>query len=277
MATRWLGIDFSGNATKWRPGCATSNVWVAEVHGGPGRHSLQALARVQHFARDAVPFEGLCQALSKGEFAAAAIDAPFSVPARFVRPGGHAELVARIGRAAPPDGRPFLQGADFVRAVTGQAPPLSPPKPYRATEQYWWERKVNTRSTLWAGRRGGAQMAAACVRLLHLADRPAWPWVQTGGGLLVEGFPAAQLCQWGLPHQRYNGVKAAAEDTRCCIATALGTRLDIASDLAQRMLASADALDAVICAFAAIAVTSGHVACSPGPEARVEGWIAVHE
>ena len=43
------------------------------------------------------------------------------------------------------------------------------------------------------------------------------------------------------------------------------------------MLDSADALDAVICAFAAIAVTDGRLLHSPEPIAQEEGWIAIHE
>jgi hypothetical protein len=39
---------------------------------------------------------------------------------------------------------------------------------------------------------------------------------------------------------------------------------------------SADALDAVICGFAAIAVTRGTIAVPPMPIAIDEGWIAIH-
>jgi hypothetical protein len=119
-------------------------------------------------------------------------------------------------------------------------------------------------------------MAAACLRLLHLAKRPVWPWSQTGGGLLVEGFPAAQLCQWGLKHEEYSGADDAARAARRCIVGALKTRVGFSPDAGQQMLASADALDAVLCAFAAIAVTNGSVAHPPAAEAHVEGWIAVH-
>jgi hypothetical protein len=280
MTRRWFGIDFSGNADMWQAGRSASNVWLAEVGERADGLALVALSHIRDLARaSAAPFEWLCDTLSEGRFAAAAIDAPFSAPARFVGPDGHAGLVSRIGRCAPPRGRPFLRGADFVKEVTGCDPPLSPPKPYRATEQRWREKKVETRSTLWVTPRGGAPMTAACIRLLHLADRPIWPWSDRNvGGTLVEGFPAAQLCQWGLPHETYNGCGRAATKTRRDIIAALRTRLSIPSDLEQHMLASADALDAVVCAFAAIAVTTGHVAHppAPAPEAHLEGWIAVH-
>lgn len=279
MAGRWLGIDFSGNWRMWRSRCMTSNVWVAEVNGTSSRLSLTALSRLQDLADDCgAPFEWLVSFLGAGQFTAAAIDAPFAVPKQFVGPGGHTGLVSRIGNCAPPAGRPFLRAKAFVEAVTGCTPPLSPPKPYRRTEQFWRDRKVETRSTLWVKPRGGAPMTAACIQLLHLANRPMWPWAErTTPAVLVEAFPAAQLCHWGLPHEKYSGRDEASKETRRDIIESLKPRLPIPSDLEQLMLASADALDAVVCAFAAIAVTTGRVAHPPATEAHLEGWIAVHE
>jgi len=121
-------------------------------------------------------------------------------------------------------------------------------------------------------------MTAACIQLLHLANRPMWPWAErTTPAVLVEAFPAAQLCHWGLPHEKYSGRDEASKETRRDIIESLKPRLPIPSDLEQLMLASADALDAVVCAFAAIAVTTGRVAHPPATEAHLEGWIAVHE
>lgn len=279
MTSRWFGIDFSGNADMWRAGRTASNLWVAEVRQTTTGLSLAELSCLQDLARGSrPPYEWLCNILSEGRFAAAALDAPFSVPKQLVGQAGHAGLVARIGRCVPPQGRSFLPGADFVKEVTGCAPPLSPPKPYRATEAYWRERKVETRSTLWVKPRGGAPMTAACIRLLHLAKRPVWPWAEAGAnGMLVEAFPAAQLRQWGLPREGYNGTDQAATRTRHDIIESLRSRLHIPSESEQLMLDSADALDAIICAFAAIAVTTRHVACPPAPEAHLEGWIAVHQ
>jgi hypothetical protein len=46
----------------------------------------------------------------------------------------------------------------------------------------------------------------------------------------------------------------------------------------RAMLDSADALDAVVCAFAARAVARGALASlPPGDAPPVEGWIAVHD
>lgn len=257
----------------------TSNVWVAEVNETSSRLSLTALSRVQDLAGDCgSPFEWLVSSLGAGQFTTAAIDAPFAVPKQFVGPGGHADLVSSVGNHELPSGRPFLRAKAFVEAVTGCTPPLSPPKPYRRTEQFWRDRNVETRSTLWAGPRGGAAMTAACIQLLHMAKRPAWPWAEPPTpGIPVEAFPAAQLCQWGLPHEKYSGRDEASNETRRVIIESLKTRLHIPPDLEQLMHASADALDAVVCAFAGVAVTTGRVAHPPTPDAHMEGWIAVYE
>jgi hypothetical protein len=56
----------------------------------------------------------------------------------------------------------------------------------------------------------------------------------------------------------------------------LAERLELGA-LRERMEASADALNAALCAFAAIAVTEGRLASAPAEDASEEGWIAVHE
>jgi hypothetical protein len=62
------------------------------------------------------------------------------------------------------------------------------------------------------------------------------------------------------------------------IVAALSRCIDLGG-YGESLEASADAIDAVLCAFAAIAVTERRLAC-PVPEgeiARTEGWIAVHD
>ena len=34
--SRWLGIDFSGNHRKWGAGCASSNIWIADIRRDDG-------------------------------------------------------------------------------------------------------------------------------------------------------------------------------------------------------------------------------------------------
>ena len=53
--------------------------------------------------------------------------------------------------------------------------------------------------------------------------------------------------------------------------------LVIAGDFQTYCEAFADALDAVVCAYAAAAVARNRLGTAPSEIAAVEGWIAVHE
>ena len=276
MTGRWLGIDFSGDAEMWRARRRSSNIWIADIRQQADQFVLNSLAPIQELAAEAQsPFDWLAEQLSSGDYWAAAIDAPFSVPEQFVPGGSHSRLLEYVGGAPLPPGRPFLSGMDFVQRVTGQER-LFPPKPLRRTEQIWERQRVNVRSTLWSGPRGGAQMTAACVRLLYLSQRPIWPWSERHQpGLLVEAFPAAQLKAWGLPYQQYGDKSRTAIGLRKRIIEELRKRVEFAEVLAQRMQESPDALDAVLSGFAGIAATTGTLAHNPEPQAQSEGWIAI--
>lgn len=207
---RWLGIDFSGNADMWTRGCSRSNVWIADVRRESRGLLLHSLMRVQQLPGSEPPFDRLLSLLACGDFRAAGIDAPFSLPAEFVqRIGGHDELLDLVGANIPTD-RPFQRAAAFVELVTGLPPPLNPKKPLRETEKWWQRLRVNVRSTLWVKPRGGAPMTAACLSLLHGANRPLWPWSSDQSGMLAEAFPAGQLQAWNLPFTGYNGPTASA-------------------------------------------------------------------
>lgn len=263
---RWLGIDFSGNHLKWRSGCTTSNVWVADVRLDDGGLFLHDVRRVQQLPGAELPFERLAALFASGEFEAAGIDAPFSVPDDFVRRvGGHAALLKLVG-AGPVVGRPFLSGPDMVRLISGMPLPLVPPKPMRGTDTAW---SVTTRSPM----RPGAPMTAACLTLLHRTGRAMWPWDGAQPGLLAEAFPAAQLNRWGLPHQSYDGRSTEATAARRAIIGGLPIQL---GRWTPTLLGSADALDSVICAFAAVAVSSGTAVAPRGATVATEGWMAVH-
>ena len=269
----WLGIDFSGDHLMWRPRCGRSNVWIARVGDVGGRYTLEDLRRVQGIPGDAPPFERLTALLAAGAFDAAGIDAPFALPAEHM-PTSHGQLldaVAEIERGS----RPFPSADDLVSTF---APSLGPrgQKVYRQTEKLWSRQGVNTRSTLWAGARGGAAMTAACLALLRAVGRPVWPWSVEGHGLLVEAFPAAQLKTWGLPHQKYNGNDADQAVNSLEIVYGLSKRIELGS-YREQLLANADALDAAVAAFGAIAVSQERLVNSPGQQSRTEGWIAVHE
>jgi hypothetical protein len=90
--------------------------------------------------------------------------------------------------------------------------------------------------------------------------------------LLVEAFPAAQLATWGLTAQGYDR----NPEVRSSILEVLAPRLKLPGDLREKAAASADALDAILCAFAAIAVTEHQIRCLPPADTADEGWIAVH-
>jgi hypothetical protein len=117
-------------------------------------------------------------------------------------------------------------------------------------------------------------MTSACLTLLGMAKQPVWPFASKGASLLVEAFPAGQLQTWGLPHQGYGGADEGSE-ARSAIVGHLRKRLRL-DGFEDEMRQSPDALDAVLCAFAAMAVTEGPLRDAPGPTAPVEGWIAVH-
>lgn len=271
---RWLGIDFSGDAEKWRPGCTRSNVWIAEVvESNHGLH-LQSLRQVQSLDGDGIPFSRLARLLAKREFLAAGIDAPFSVPALFQGNGGHSTLLSLVSGLKRDPRRPFPKAQDFVDAVvTGRT--ISIKKPYRETERFWKERGINVRSTMWAKARGGAAMTAACLQLLNNAGCPIWPWVPNPPGLLVEAFPAAQLKHWGLPYQKYSDSDSASVQNRRKIVQEITTKGLLLGEYQPILERSTDALDSLICAFAGIAVTEGKLYCN-GLGGTDEGLIAVH-
>jgi hypothetical protein len=266
----WAGIDFSGNHEMWGPGRTKSNVWVAEVQRLGDELELVELRQVRKLPGAAPPFTRLKNYLSSAGFKAAAIDAPFSVPKEFVPEQGHQALLETVDVLPCPGRRLFPTGEEFFSAVTGGREPL---KPLRETEDLWEKSGIKVRSTLWTGVRPGAPMTSACLKLLAGASFPIWPW-DGRPGCAVEAFPAAQLWQWGLPHEGYGGENN--EPIRSCIVDGLVDRIDLGGHR-KRMIDSADALDAVLCVFAAIAVTEEQLAFPPESSAGTEGWIGVHE
>jgi hypothetical protein len=276
MTERWLGIDFSGNIKMWKAGCRTSNVWIADIRKSPRQDNLfciSDLKRLQQLPGTEAPFIRLARMLSTRDFSAAAIDAPFSIPASFVPRNGHSSLLAAVS-ALGSDGRLFGTGKAFVDLVKSEQG-LYCKKPLRATEAEWIGRKVNIRSTMWAGARGGAPMTAACLTLLHLSSCPIWPWNSSGPGLLIEAFPAGQLRHWELPFQQYNGRADLHRANRKAILHGLSLRVDLAG-WEETLLPCADAIDAIVCALTAASITLGNAANTPDPIiADHEGWIAV--
>ncbi len=281
----WLGIDFSGDHLKWRPGCTKSNVWIATVQDADPRPELTSLVQVQELSKTfgKPPLESLVDRLQKNDFDAAGIDAPFSVPKQFIKDLDYFSFLTKVGKILHPN-RPFPRGISFVEEITGKTPPLEKdPKPLRMIDEEWSKQKVNVRSPMWDGqkaRRTGAPMTAACMTLLAQRDKPIWPWDDRNNKkLLVEAFPAAQLQKWNLPYEKYNGSSPEARLAREKIVGDLRNRADFIVG-EDKMLSSADALDAVICTFAAQAVTEGQLDSEREQWKefwKLEGWIAVHK
>jgi hypothetical protein len=268
----WLGIDFSGDHHMWREEERRSNVWVATVRERGKGLGLSDLRPVQRLTGPGHPFDRLVALLRAARYAAAAIDAPFSVPSRRCPGASHGTLLQKARRWEVRD-RPFAPAAVLLEALT---PPLAPPgvKELRDTERGL---RVPARATTWAGARSGAAMTAACLTLVARAERPVWPFTSDAQtGLLVEAFPAAQLKAWNLPSHGYNGAAASARRTRLSISRGLAKRIALPDPHRATLLESADALDAVLCAFAGIAVTRHTLAREPSGAAPIEGWIAVH-
>jgi 5-methylcytosine-specific restriction endonuclease McrA len=272
MEERWLGIDFSGSASQWGPRVTNSNVWVADVRRLRGAFTLHDVRRVQHLEGQRTPFHNLADLLKRGGYRAAGIDAPLSIPSAYVPNGRHATLIRTVS-AVPKGVRPFPTGTDFLEAV---APGLLPKgrKIFRKCEDAWIERGVPARSSLWNDARPGTSFTAAALALLAAAERPVWPFSNATGGTIVEAFPAAQLAAWNLSHSGYS--KSHQEVTRRQIVALLATKIELGPH-SEKLFESPDALDAVLSAFAAIAVTENRLAVQPDASSKVEGWIAVHD
>ena len=274
MLTVVHGIDFSGDAKKWSPGRGRSNVWVATAHLHDDQGMvLTALRPVQALAGPAHPFDRLVELLARGEYCAAAVDAPFALPARHMPEGGFPMLLRDVAQL-PADGRPFAKGEKLV-AYGEKNASLAEPKPLRKTEQFW-QPHVSVRSTLWNGARPGAPFTVANLTLLARARRPVWPWCRPAVGLLVEAFPAGQLHHWELSHKGYSGDDLDGARAREKILTGISPRIEIPGDLRTACRESGDALDSVLCLFAAKAAAAGQAPVDDATEVELEGWIAVH-
>jgi hypothetical protein len=270
-----LGIDFSGSADQWGAKRRNSSVWIAAGQADEARLLIDDLTPVQALLGDAEPFNRLIEMLTDIN-GFAAINAPFSAPRAYA---ASVPVLWAQASGLPHEGRPFGRGADFVEL-------LSPGigrhgvKIYRACEALWRQRGLNTPSTLWSGPGGGAGAAVACMTLLLMRGGPVWPLRPGGeGAVLVEAYPAAQLFTWGLEPGGYSGAKAKALAARTQILAALVADHGLVVSDAQTALCqnNADALDAVLCAYAAKSMADGRHPRQLPAAARSEGWIVVDE
>jgi len=280
MEGTFVGIDFSGAQPQWSPNAQASNIWLATLTADGDAMVLLKLQRVQQLPGEGRPFVRLAAWLADGNYRAAAIDAPFSIPWWFFGHNfvDHAGLVAMVDVVPRNPAQDFPNGHAFLTHVA-TAIPFEFTKPLRVTEAYWRGRGVNIRSTVWNGPRPGAPFTSACIKLLAHVGTPAWPWANHNKQVLVEAFPAAQLRQWELPFERYNG--PAGQTNRAAIVSDLiaNRGFQAANAELEIIKENADALDAVLCSYGARAVVEGIIAVDVPPfdAWRLEGWIAVHE
>lgn len=172
--------------------------------GSDLRPDVTELQPVQCIAGNGSPFQRLADLLAGTQFSAAAIDAPFSLPSRYVPTEGWLKLLQLVDALSVEAEMPFPRAQSLI-ALAQTTSHLESQKPLRLTEKLWSDRRINVRSTLWWKPRGGAPFAAACMKLLATARfPPCWPWSTQIEGLVVEAFPAAQLWSWKLPLQKYD-------------------------------------------------------------------------
>lgn len=126
------------------------------------------------------------------------------------------------------------------------------------------------------------RIAAVAMRgagLLGVLASRGEPVDRSGGGTLVETYPAAALEQWGLPHQTYKGPRNVDALGRLVDAiTAAAPWLDL-GPFEGLCRTSEDAFDALVCALVARAAQLG-AAIGPSNDseraaARAEGWIVL--
>jgi hypothetical protein len=270
-----VGVDFSGDVGRWRASSRRPSVWIATGHTNEKGLHCTGLCAVQQLPGTEHPFNRLSRFLATAFSSYAAIDAPFSVPFSIAK---DAEIVWRRVLDLATNGRPFAKGQALIEAFAPQLAPRGA-KIMRLTEKYWQDKGVNVRSTMWAGPRGGAPFAVACMTLLAGYDGPIWPLrLSPRGCMLIEGFPAGQLRQWGQHHFGYNGPAGGAVARRTSLVDWMqGERgLRLSAHNRCMCISSADALDAVICMYAAAAVRNGRLAMTAPEYAVSEGLIAVH-
>jgi predicted nuclease with RNAse H fold len=121
-------------------------------------------------------------------------------------------------------------------------------------------------------------VALRCAGLLGQLARRGQPVDRSGSGTVVEVYPAASLCRWGLPYRKYKSsgdTEALRQIVNQLEAKAEWLDLGRYAGLCQR---SHDATDAVIAALTARAATK-NLTIAPTeaqlPVARIEGWIAI--
>jgi hypothetical protein len=111
----FLGIDFSGNTRSWRVSSMTSNVWVCHINcPGDQEPRVTDLRPVQDLEGTGSPFKRLANILAQKQFSAVAIDAPFSLPSRYVPVDGWPKLLELVDALPIDPDAPFPNGPSLI-------------------------------------------------------------------------------------------------------------------------------------------------------------------
>ena len=278
----WVGIDFSGSNSSWSPRTSRSNIWICVLREAQhNKFQVTKLDRVQGFfsSRSLSLIQSLANYLNAGSFTCAAIDAPFSLPAAAMPKGGFLELLEEVRALKIDADRWVPRGHQLIEIAKRRIPDLED----RGSKSYprIVEKEFSaSRTPLWGGARPGAPFTVACLWLLASANiTHLWGGEKHASSVrVVEAYPAGQLAHWGWPSKGYDGDENNAPQIRksiirmlkCCWSTEIDDRSHNALET------SADALDSLICAFAARAATLGIAEKLPAIPQEREGWISIH-
>lgn len=273
---RFVGVDFSGDHRKWAPKASRPSVWISVAELENGRLNVAQICPVQALPGSGGTMDRLARFLGSPSVCLGGIDAPFGIPDGVHH--RHGPALWHETDALRRNGQPFCRAPTFL-AHLAPGIPMPGRKTYRDTERHWIRNGVAVRSTTWWKPRGGAPFTAACMTLLARHQGSVWPFDPAPsptlpGPTLCEAFPAAQLRQWSLPHTRYSReptLRRQILNTLC-----RDHALRLGSEQRELCEEIPDALDAVICLYAGLAVRSCRLAVLPSRSAATEGWIAVH-
>lgn len=179
-AIRFIGIDFSGAVRPWLPRVTNPTVWIATVEATGQHLTVRELRPAQDLPGSGDGFSKLVNWLGEGKFAAAAIDAPFSIPAIHIPDGEHAELLRRVGWMLVGKGRVFPAGDQLV-ALANSVSPMTSLKPLRHCEAYW--RNAGSKS----GRRSGMGHVVVLPSRRHVSPLSRGPRCPAGHGQAMLG------------------------------------------------------------------------------------------
>jgi len=249
MTETTVGIDLAGSAKRTA---------VCRVDWRPGGLQVE----FEQDCDDAALVRLLARSATAGHWVG--IDCPLGWPIDFV-----STVVAHSAHA------PLPPSADLIRRSDHKA--LNPLL-YRMTDEVIYN-KVGSRPPLSVAANLLGVVALRCARLLGEVERDGVPLDRSGlTGPIAEVYPAATLRVWqlsGRESYKRPESKRARQSIVELLEGALG--IGLPAEVAERCVASHDALDALIAAFAARAAALGRtIRPAEGTDterALIEGWI----